>query len=466
MKKISEEIVKGKNLNENLPVYARYMMGVYKDFSFIRLSMNYFTYYEMMQETDSRTDILNEITASLNNIIRKIMLEKPCEEELTTLIEQTDSLRNKVINIMEGVTSYTDIFNIYEYCLNRIEYKYNDGSEFLRYDDDKLTAEFLRYVLSSQDKVVINSKIAELVRQLPIRMTKGRFFELLKEGIKVYRGSEVSTVEDFLYMLKTVAAVSETENTEFLSEEILEIYKRLKNVKFSELTENQYRDLREKLSIAIEYIIQHGDMYILLGELLNDLYVVLMSFAYVKEESKDTAICNDIIKKVNNLFDNQQVTDDYSYITDSFVKLEGRQEVLHGKFSAYEYVIEEVLNKNKKILNDLMLQEEYDSLKKITLLESGSVFVEFKEKNRNEADDKYIEQVTEQFIAELSELFKNNERLVNRAVMAHVLSELPVFFNNIDEIKDYIYNALSGCRDEAEKAAVVEILMHLKAEDN
>ena len=37
-------------------------------------------------------------------------------------------------------------------------------------------------------------------------------------------------------------------------------------------------------------------------------------------------------------------------------------------------------------------------------------------------------------------------------------SMLPVFFNNTEEIQDYINSSLIQCSDEAEKKAVVEVV--------
>lgn len=41
--------------------------------------------------------------------------------------------------------------------------------------------------------------------------------------------------------------------------------------------------------------------------------------------------------------------------------------------------------------------------------------------------------------------------------MSASIAELPVFFNNISELQDYIYNTLSVCNDKAEKLACIEI---------
>ena len=45
--------------------------------------------------------------------------------------------------------------------------------------------------------------------------------------------------------------------------------------------------------------------------------------------------------------------------------------------------------------------------------------------------------------------------------MSSAISELPVFFNNISELQDFIYNTLSICTDKAEKLACIEILNEL-----
>lgn len=465
MKKISEEIIKGKNLQENLSVYARRMMGIYNDYSFVRLSMNYFTYYEMVSEAESRDENLKEIMDSFNKIVSQGIISSKSGLEWEKLVEDTDNIRNKVINIMKGLTSYADIFNIYEYCLNRVEYRFKDGSQFLKQTDEDLTSEFLQYILKEQDNVVINSRISEVVRQLPMRMTKNKFFQLLREGLKVYKGNSISGVEDFLYMIRTTALIEVSEYTELLSDDMKSIYNEFKNTKFSRITKEKYDDLKAKTEFAVDYIMRSVNMYMLLAELINDVYVIILSSAYRMDESKDGIICNAIIKKVNNMFSEKELSEIYDDITEDFIKLEGRQEALQTKFSSYEYVIDEVLDNHSDMLQSLMLEKVYNSLKRIMALESGSIFVEFYERNESEADQQYIEKVTEELTEQLSRFFAENEKLVNRAVMAHVLSGLPVFFNNTEEIKSYIYNSLKGCSDTAEKSAVTEILRQLQQED-
>ena len=73
-------------------------------------------------------------------------------------------------------------------------------------------------------------------------------------------------------------------------------------------------------------------------------------------------------------------------------------------------------------------------------------------------DDSYADMAAEKLITELDRLFTDCQQSVKRAVMAAVLSMLPVFFNNTEEIQDYINSSLIQCSDEAEKKAVVEVV--------
>ena len=108
--------------------------------------------------------------------------------------------------------------------------------------------------------------------------------------------------------------------------------------------------------------------------------------------------------------------------------------------------------------------EEYNIVFKLPKLNSDSMFVKLdKVENNDVVDEAYLEKQKEQLINEYRELFKETDKMITRAVMAQALSELPIFFNNISELQDYIYNTLSICNDKAEKLACIEIINGIMA---
>ena len=82
--------------------------------------------------------------------------------------------------------------------------------------------------------------------------------------------------------------------------------------------------------------------------------------------------------------------------------------------------------------------------------------------------------VTEQvFSSSLETLFTQLEtrlkrtcKVTSRAVMAKVLSEIPVWFNSLEEIESYIKDSLALCMDTTEKEACMINLKQIMVEGN
>mgnify|MGYP007057763778 CR=1 FL=1 len=81
------------------------------------------------------------------------------------------------------------------------------------------------------------------------------------------------------------------------------------------------------------------------------------------------------------------------------------------------------------------------------------------------AYEKYIKELTDALIADLTKVFEENGRLYNRAVMATVISNLPAYFNNIKEFEEYVHVSLSQCNDEAEQKACMTLINMMMASE-
>ena len=81
-------------------------------------------------------------------------------------------------------------------------------------------------------------------------------------------------------------------------------------------------------------------------------------------------------------------------------------------------------------------------------------------------DRSCLEETAGEYFRELEEVFSHVPRPVARAIMAKVLSDLPVYFNSIDDIQTYIEGSLKSCLDEAEKETCKELLEELMDYEN
>ena len=175
---IASEITKGKNLEENLEKYGKGLTSLYNGLAYIKLSMNYYTILNMIKDNEIDDEHFLEIFQGVNEVIELSSIDSSVAER-SMLVERIESLRNQIISIMESVTDYVDKFKVYEHVLNRVEHRYDDSVFDEEYYNTYMTNDIMHYIFSDKDNVSINARISDVVGQLPVRMSKGRFYDPL-----------------------------------------------------------------------------------------------------------------------------------------------------------------------------------------------------------------------------------------------------------------------------------------------
>lgn len=458
MKNIVNNIANGKDLEVNFPKYFEGMMDNYCKNSYVRLTMNYYTYYDsFFEDGTNKNDRLSALFERFKKLLDKFVAKAYDMSAISSAVKEIDDIRNSVISDMKGVTSVVDILNMYEYCLNRVEYKFKENNRFEKIADEDFTRDVMRYIVSDEDKMVISMKICDVVRQLPVRMLKARFFEYVHEGMKVYKGSEKQSLEDFMYMLRTSSTIDVSSDAFNVSEDITEILHKLKGVDYKNITEDEYKTMYDLLNYAATYIEKTASDYMLFQELVNDLYVILLAIPYVDTEMEERSICAKIINGIDNTEEE---------LEEFLMQLEGKQEKYSDFISKYAYGFDIIEETYLDMLQSLMLSHQFEALKLMDKLQSASIFIEFEEESvtdekKETVSEEYIEEMYKKFTEDYNMFVSLNSKAFTRAAMANILSGLPVFFANISEIQDYIYNAMVQCTDKAEKQACKEVIYSL-----
>lgn len=315
----------------------------------------------------------------------------------------------------------------------------------------------MQFIFEDEDSATINSKIKMIIGQLPVRLTKSKFFELLSNGLSIYNQGTKEGLYDFLYMIRTAAMLDKTETMAENYPHVWENFSKLKEVSFKNMDETEYKNVSESMANVTTFINNEMDCCMSLQEIINDLLLVLYtSENRVNEKVSDT--CYEIIKDTNLLFLDKFSPKSLEEIEDMFIMLEGEQEKLYPLLSYYD-ITEQIKGQYSEKIAELGLEGKYNIVYKIPKLNTESIFVELDEETTEGfVDEKILQDEKEKLISEYTEIFKENERIVNRAIMSMTLAELPVFFNNISEVQDYIYNSLEICNDKAEKLACIEII--------
>lgn len=449
---IAGEITKGKNLAENLLKYSNGMSSMYNGLGFIKMSMNYYTVLDIARDLKDDSGLLQMID-KVNELVEKYIVDDKSDDYAA--FEELNSFREQIIEIMEVITAYVDRLRIYEHVLNRVEYRFTEDKLDYDYYNTYMTNDIMHYILSDKDNVVINGKISEMVGQLPVRMLKDRFYEHIRDSFTLYHGAGKDSIDDFFYTLSTSAMLSSEAGFDRFPD-VYDIYKTLAAADYKNIDKDEFVRLKGALDIATEKMTDYADVYVLLAQVVNDALTVVLTRANTLDRIEEIQIAKNVIERTRQGYISG---DRFEDISDEFSVFEGKQERILQVVSSGDYAVEYCLGNFTDELENQGLLSAYNSLSKTLKLQSGSDFVKLDNPVFDDIpDDSYADNTAEKLIIELDESFKNMDVMVKRAVMAAVLSSLPVFFNNTEEIQGYINNSLMQCNDEAEQKAVVELV--------
>ena len=242
---------------------------------------------------------------------------------------------------------------------------------------------------------------------------------------------------------------------------LVRLREELEGTDYDKLERKTYESLCKKLDKGALFIKDMTDIYVELEEIVNNLYVVLLTMPYVThidgiaEES-----CQYILAALNQNFLTSSFNEEN--LIENLEKIEGRQEELGIFIEKQEEVLYDVRERHTSFIDSIMLGKVFWSLYTCQKLLSTSLFIDIYKKEKNEvADRDCIAEVTRELIIEFKELFQGKNKQINRAIMANTMNKMPVFFNNSNEVVEYVMNSLAGCNDEAEKIASINIIRQL-----
>ncbi len=450
------ELTKGKKASENLAIYTKEFSALYSNMSHLRLAINYYTFSEIYYElSKDKREIVNEELKIVQQLIDTVILTK--EPDFQKAENVIVKLRSEIIAKMEILTAFTDRIQLYEYILNRVEYRFNESEYDDNYYRKNFEKDIYNYVINDRDNAVINMKLAMVMGELPMRLSKNKFFDILKDSFSIYKESEKGSVDDFAYRLRTAGGVYTPDGMDKYFAQLNKYLEDFAAVNYSEITKEQFEQLRTEMDTAGELVREYADTFVLITEIINDIYsIVLCNGLVYDNDNKDKL--TDIISASQKVIEGDLEPD--LELAEQFVMFEGVQERLGMLISSPESAMDKILEINEKVIEHIGMTNDFKKLDKISKLQSTSTFATLEENSalRELADDKYIKSTVDELITDFAKVFENNVRYYNRAVMAAVISNVPAYFNNLEEFKSYVHVALTQCSDAAEQKACMTLI--------
>lgn len=450
-RQLAGDIKAGRNLEQALPELMNRMASAYGMLSYYNMNM------ELSVLLGSKEDGLikpgrtvKELEEKLYEIMQKTLLAAFAPEVYEESIKELTELREKVISRMDILTAYTDLFILYEYVMNRLETVFEETEEPGVMENDAVAKEILQWIFSEEEPALVNQHIKEMLSCLPVRMTKGKFLELVENAFSIYEKSDRQSVDMFDYMLRSASGLYTPKGMAKSYTKLDKIKKLFESKSFAELTKEEYEERKAALAEGTDYIRNATECLSDVQAIANALLTVLLTKQYFTLSAEKASVRPQKMTE-------QLISGKKTEIEVMFAGVETEMEAISAEIMGLEASLLFVKENMEKQVEELMLSVVYHRLLAVQRLNSGSAYASLTETAAEEQEG-YVKQIKEAFLLELKEALDNGSRVRNRAVMAAVLRELPVFFNNHTEVMNYVRNALDGCRDEKEKKISVELL--------
>lgn len=464
-KKIIKDIMHHKDLEQNLPAYTGAYTSLVYEYSLIHFVLNYYTIKEIEMDANgiSKDETLAAVMNEVHTFVYQTLLSETLEEQPEKVVKKLDDIRNLLTDKMTVLTAYTDGLQLYEYILNRIEYKLT--GETYEVDAASLGAKVFQYLFHDNDKMVINSKIQLVTSQLPVRMTKSRFYEYLSDTLKIYQGSDKIALDEFVELLKSTVLLEKPTGYGKDYKAIAQLLQTLEETDFKDLDLTTYQMIMEQFGMATEQLTELVSNYLLVVDCINNLYAVMLMLPYETNDKASVKACIRIMKGLHDAFVSGGGIP--SFVDDELIQIEGVQENIGEELVQFEAVLPDIKEEHKDILESMMLDKIINCLLLSSKLLSNSFFVSLEDEpeNNKAADADDVNQKIDELTGLLSSFFETHSKERNRAVMAALFSNMPVLFNSQEEVKEYIEYSLGHCNNDSELMACGKILDDLMAEE-
>lgn len=426
------------------------MMAAACRYASCRFALNYCMYGDMLSDRNEDSDSLKAFQKSFHQLMGEY-LNNRCD------IEKIDELRNQIIRETEAASAYLDCFRIYEYVLNRLEGRFKESLPV--YEDSQVIDAIMGYIVSAKETAIQNERIKSVLEQLPLRFTKAKFSAIVSQALSIYEGTDQKSLKQVLKMLRSESMLDLPENMQESQPVLWEMLKKLRDADYKNLTEEQFHELLNCLTLAEEKLSVLSSDCMMMMDLVNDFYVICLTRKDTLMDSQEEALIHGIIESVYQSLE-QDESVFHPEMEERLVQMEGRQERYYEQWSRYDLSDLDVLNSDEEGRAD------YQLLRKIDLLLSTSSFMSLEEEVPEPGDDillsrKAVEEMCAPFLHDLEESWKSMPKCVMRSVMAKLLAVLPMFFTSSDEIREFIGGCLSACTDFPEKTASIQLIHEL-----
>ncbi|MCR5830352.1 MAG: hypothetical protein K6F93_08425 [Lachnospiraceae bacterium] len=371
-------------------------------------------------------------------------------DEYGAIVEELIKIRKEIEEEMRSVVELRDNLVVCDYVMKRLAEPEPTSSM----DNDKEASAVLNLIFRNKDNAAVRDAVRTAVAVLPLRLAKTKFFDLVESALETQLGRNEKDIDDMVSNLEGYAGLKSSGNNAYDDKEASEVI----DIIFSGDPGNNPKadidELYRRTHEAAKRIGNRLDVLADIGLMINSLLLELTAAVHAGKEAGEVFANRDVTDYVVRLLDLFCAGDKKAFEEgliyegideEELVKLDELRGVLPGYEDRFISMAE---NESDEIYRDA---------KRCVTLISDSIFgsLEVNEDAGRTVDREMIMNRAKELKEKLVDAFGSGSKLLQRARMSGVLLRLPLFLNNSDEVREYVKNSLTSCRDEKEKAVAV-----------
>lgn len=452
--RLIKELKNGNNPKENLSIYGQLLMNSYHNIAIGDFSLALTENFDYL--CDEKEGIIYDGRVLVEEVASHLC--DTAKEYYADDLNRLDLCRNEVIRTLKELEAYLHFFSVYEHVYNRAEFKFD--FEPVTEDVEALTLDIMNYIASATDSQKQNERIQSVLGELPLRLTGLKFEEFVENACKCYIGARSDMTDTFFDQMEDASKAPIANRLSDQWMDMKELAEILENTSIDSMSKEELKRLSDRLQLSAQDLAKNLSNGMDLLNIINKLYLLLIVEPYtISNENalKGYRIIRSYLKsiKTGDFFDIDE------NILGGLEKILEEQQKYVGEHMFMEDSLREFYQKYKESLQSYNCDRLFTDLMKAEKLCYGYPLSDIHcVSDVFSTDVAYISKKTSELLSSYRDAFKQCTRNVRRALMSMAFENMPVPFNSMEQIQDFIYNSFMSTSGY-EKTAGVNMIRNL-----
>ncbi len=366
-------------------------------------------------------------------------LESMARGELLPELNQLLELREILKNHVQVLTAYGDEITL----LENVYYKsrYNDENMMVMESDESFAKRVTDVLMATENSTEIREHLKIVYPELPMRMTKNKFFGFVDAYFTKLQGIPTVDVKNHIQMIKESF---DPKCVEGYGQIAGEIARELENVKGVLLDKDGSKADKDSAYHHMYHLTE--DKNVLLEKALDvqELLNHVIGLCLVKFDGEKS----EVYTSIRPLLQNEK---DETVLAGVFENVESNYELLGDALIKVSSLIDSMLER-KPILEGLDSLFDIEELRYAFELTKEGYFIE-RPHEKDEAVPGFNELalIKNELVGYMDEVLSNEGRTMRRGRMSLMMSIFQIVHTTGQEIYDHIYGSLTSCNVKGEK---------------